>query len=294
MDRKTTFPGWVLPLLMVAPQLALTVVFFLWPAGEALRTSLTRADPFGLSEQFVGLANFERLFADPLYLATLARTGLFCAAVTGLAMALALLFAVFADHEIRGRAIYRTVLIWPYAVAPAIAGVVWILMLHPDIGWLAHILKRAGIAWNYKLDGAQAMTVVVLASAWKQVSYNFIFYLAALQSIPRGIVEAASLDGAGAWRRFRAITLPLIAPTTAFLLIVNTVYAAFETFGTIAALTQGGPAQATTTLVVKVYRDGVLNLDLGSSSAQSIVLMGAVILLTALQFRVLRRPKDYA
>ncbi len=290
MERKTIFPGSALPLLMVAPQLVLTVVFFLWPAWEALRTSLTRADPFGLSERFVGLANFEQLFSDPLYLATLGRTGLFCAAVTAIAMGLALVLAVFADTEIRGRAVYRTVLLWPYAVAPTIAGVVWILMLHPEIGWLAGFLKRVGIAWDYKLDGTQAMMVVVVASAWKQVSYNFIFYLAALQSIPRAIVEAASLDGAGGWRRFRAITLPLIAPTTAFLVIVNTVYAAFETFGTIEALTHGGPAQATQTLVVKVYRDGVLNLDLGSSSAQSIVLMGLVILLTALQFRVLRRP----
>ncbi len=289
MDRRTIFPGWLLPLLLVAPQLALTAVFFLWPAGEAIWFSTQRQDAFGLRTEFVGLENFADLFADPLYLASIARTALFCALVAGLAMGVALFLAVFADREIRFRAIYRTLLIWPYAVAPAVAAVLWILLLHPQIGLVGAWLNRIGIAWDYKLRDGQALAIVVLASAWKQVSYDFIFFLAGLQSIPRAIVEAARIDGAGAWRRFRTITLPLLVPTIFFLLVVNLVYAAFETFGTIQALTGGGPGQSTETLIVKVYRDGVVNLDLGSSSAQSVVLMAAVIGLTALQFRFLGR-----
>jgi len=289
LDRRTIFPGWLLPLLLVAPQLALTAVFFLWPAGEAIWFSTQRQDAFGLRTEFVGLENFADLFADPLYLASIARTALFCALVAGLAMGVALFLAVFADREIRFRAIYRTLLIWPYAVAPAVAAVLWILLLHPQIGLVGAWLNRIGIAWDYKLRDGQALAIVVLASAWKQVSYDFIFFLAGLQSIPRAIVEAARIDGAGAWRRFRTITLPLLVPTIFFLLVVNLVYAAFETFGTIQALTGGGPGQSTETLIVKVYRDGVVNLDLGSSSAQSVVLMAAVIGLTALQFRFLGR-----
>ena len=293
MERRTTFPGRLLPLLLVAPQLALTAVFFLWPAGEAIWFSTQRQDAFGLRSQFVGLENFSDLFDDPLYLDSVGRTAFFCTAVAALAMAVALFLAVFADREIRGRAFYRTLLIWPYAVAPAIAAVLWILTLHPQIGLLGGWLNRHGIAWDYKLRDGQAMLVVVLASAWKQVSYDFIFFVAGLQSIPRAVVEAARIDGARAWRRFRTITLPLLAPTIFFLLVVNLVYAAFETFGTIQALTGGGPGKATETLIVKVYRDGVVNLDLGSSSAQSVVLMVAVVALTAMQFRFLgRRSAD--
>lgn len=291
MERRTTFPGWLLPLLLVAPQLALTAVFFLWPAGEAIWYSVQRQDAFGLRSQFVGLENFSELFSDPLYLDSVWRTVFFCAAVAGLAMAVALFLAVFADREIRARGIYRTLLIWPYAVAPAVAAVLWILILHPQIGLLGNWLNRHGIAWDYKLRDGQAMLVVILASAWKQVSYDFIFFLAGLQSIPRAVIEAARIDGARAWRRFRTITLPLLAPTMFFLLVVNLVYAAFDTFGTIQALTGGGPGKATETLIVKVYRDGVVNLDLGSSSAQSVVLMVAVILLTAVQFRFLGRRR---
>ncbi len=293
MDRRTIFPGRLLPVALVAPQLLLTAVFFLWPAGQAIYTSLLRQDAFGLRTEFVGLENFADLFSDPLYLDSIGRTAFFCAAVAVLAMTVALLLAVFADREIRGRNIYRTLLIWPYAVAPAVAAVLWILVLHPQIGLLGRWLNRHGLEWDYKLNSAQAMFVVVLASAWKQVSYNFIFFLAGLQSIPRSVIEAARMDGARGWRRFRTITLPLLMPTMFFLLVVNLVYAAFETFGTIQALTGGGPGKATETLVVKVYRDGVVNLDLGSSSAQSVVLMVAVIALTALQFRFLgRRSAD--
>lgn len=291
MERRTTFPGQLLPLLLVAPQLALTAVFFLWPAGQAIWFSAQRQDAFGLRTEFVGFENFTDLFADPLYRESIARTVFFCAAVAALAMGVALLLAVFADREIRGRTAYRTFLIWPYAVAPAVAAVLWILVLHPQVGLLGRWLNRNGIAWDYKLRDGQAMGVVVLAAAWKQVSYDFIFFLAGLQSIPRSIVEAARIDGARPWRRFRTITLPLLAPTVFFLLVVNLVYAAFETFGTIQALTQGGPGKATETLVVKVYRDGVVNLDLGSSSAQSVILMGAVVALTVLQFRVLGRRR---
>ena len=289
MDRRTTFPGRKLPLLMVAPQLLLTAVFFLWPAGQAVLFSVMRQDAFGLRSVFVGLENFTDLFTDPLYRESILRTAGFCAAVAALAMGAALLLAVFADREIKGRGLYRTMLIWPYAVAPAVAAVLWILVLHPQIGLVGRWLNRHGVAWDYKLRDAQAMGVVVLASAWKQVSYDFIFFLAGLQAIPRAVMEAARMDGARGWRRFRTIILPLLAPTTFFLLVVNLVYAAFETFGTIKALTGGGPGKATETLVVKVYRDGVVNLDLGSSAAQSVVLMLGVVVLTALQFRFLGR-----
>ncbi len=293
MDRRTIFPGRLLPMLLVAPQLALTAVFFLWPAGQAIWFSTQRQDAFGIRTEFVGLENFTELFADPLYVQSMGRTLFFCAAVAVLSMAAALFHAVFADREIRGRAVYRTLLIWPYAVAPAIAAVLWILLLHPQIGLLGRLLNRAGIQWDYKLNDTQAMAMVVLASAWKQVSYNFIFFLAGLQSIPRAIVEAARIDGARGWHRFRTITLPLLAPTVFFLVVVNVVYAAFETFSTILALTGGGPGKATETLIVKVYRDGVINLDLGSSSAQSVILMVAVIVLTAVQFRFMgRRSAD--
>ena len=291
MDRRTVFPGRVLPLLLVAPQLLLTAVFFLWPAGQAVWSSTTRQDAFGLRSVFVGMENFTDLFTDPLYRDSIGRTAFFCAAVAGLAISVALLLAVFADREIRGRGWYRTLLIWPYAIAPAVAAVLWLLVLHPQIGLLGRWLNRHGVAWDYKLQSAQAMGVVVLASAWKQVSYNFIFILAGLQSIPRAVTEAARMDGARGWRRFRTITLPLLGPTMAFLLVVNLVYAAFDTFGTIQALTGGGPGKATETLVVKVYRDGVVNLDLGSSSAQSVILMVAVVALTLIQFRFLGRRR---
>jgi len=289
MERRTLFRQRWLPLLLVAPQLLLTVFFFLWPAGQAIWSSLTQQDPFGLRSRFVGLENFAALFTDPLYIESIWRTILFMAAVSALSMGVALVLAVFADHAIRGSRAYRTLLIWPYAIAPALAAVLWILLLQPQIGLLGVRLNRMGIAWDYHLNGAQAMLVVILACAWKQVSYNFIFFLAGLQSIPRAVVEAARMDGAKGWRRFRTITFPLLAPTTFFLLVVNLVYAAFDTFGTIEALTHGGPGKATETLVIKVYRDGIVNLDIGSSSAQSVVLMIGVIALTAIQFRFLGR-----
>jgi sn-glycerol 3-phosphate transport system permease protein len=289
VERRTIFPGLVLPVLLVLPQLLLTAVFFLWPAGEAIWMSTRRADPFGIRTQFVGLENFSDLFSDSLYVDSIGRTAFFCSAVTALSMSIAMLLAVAADRELRARNLYRILLIWPYAVAPAVAAVLWILLLHPQIGLIGRWLNHLGLAWDYKLNGAQAMLMVILASTWKQISYNFIFLLAGLQSIPRSVIEAARMDGAKGVFRFRTVILPLLMPTVFFLLVVNLVYAAFDTFGTIQAMTQGGPGKATETLMVKVYRDGVVNLDIGSSSAQSVVLMLGVIVLTALQFRFLGR-----
>lgn len=289
MERRTIFPHRLLPVLLVLPQLLLTAFFFLWPAGQAIWTSLTRADPFGASVVFVGLENFQDLFQDPLYVDTIGRTALFCSCVTVLSIGLGMIFALAADREIRGRGAYRFLLIWPYAVAPAVSAVLWVLLFHPQIGLIGHALNRAGVHWDYKLNSAQAMGMVIAASVWKQVSYNFIFMVAGLQSVPRAVIEAARLDGAKGWYRFRTVILPLLMPTVFFLVIVNVVYAAFDAFGTIYALTQGGPGKSTETLVVKVFRDGVVNLDLGSSSAQSVVLMIAVIVLTALQFRFIGR-----
>ena len=292
MDRRTTFDGRLLPALLVLPQLLLTIFFFLWPAAEAFWSSLTTTDPFGQGWVFVGLDNFADLFSDALYVQTILRTLIFCATVSVLAMSAALLLATFADREIKGRAIYRTLLIWPYAVAPAMAAVLWLFLLQPQFGLLGRWLNGHGIAWDYVVNGGQALTMVALASAWKQVSYDFIFFLAGLQSIPRAVVEAARMDGARGWHRFRTITFPLLAPTTFFLLVVNLVYAAFDTFGTIWALTQGGPGKDTETLVIKVYRDGMVNQDIGGSAAQSVVLMVGVITLTALQFRFLGRRRE--
>ena len=289
MERRTIFDHRLLPALLVLPQLLLTIFFFLWPAGQAIYSSFTRADPFGISTVFVGFENFVALFDDPLYIDSIGRTVLFCTAVTAASLGLGLIFAVAADREIRGRAIYRFLLIWPYAVAPAVAAILWVLLMHPQIGVVGHWLNRIGIHWDYKLNGIQAMLMVIVASVWKEVSYNFIFLLAGLQSVPRAVIEAARLDGAKGWLRFRTVILPLLMPTIFFLVIVNLVYSAFDAFGTIYALTQGGPGKSTETLVVKVFRDGVINLDLGSSSAQSVILMAGVIALTILQFRFLGR-----
>ena len=292
MERRTIFKGWLLPVAFVLPQLLLTFFFFLWPAGEAIYASMTRQDAFGIHTRFVGLANFTDLFSDPLYIDSIWRTLVFSVSVAVIAMSVALLLAVFADREINFRGLYRSLIIWPYAIAPAIAAVLWVLLLNPQIGWIAHGLTAIGVPWDYKLNGNQAMLAVILASAWKQVSYNFIFFLAGLQSIPRTVIEAARMDGARGWRRFRTITFPLLAPTTFFLIVVNIVYAAFDTFGVIAALSRGGPGKATETLVYKVYIDGVVNQDIGSSSAQSVVLMVAVIALTAIQFRFMGRKSE--
>jgi sn-glycerol 3-phosphate transport system permease protein len=292
MRRRVIFPNKVLPYLLLAPQLAITVVFFFWPAVQAVYWSVLVQDPFGLRTEFVWLENFRTILTDPLYLGSIQVTVIFSLAVAALAMGFALLFAVMADMKIRGVRAYRTLLMWPYAVAPAVAASLWLFIFHPSIGIIGRKLNDMGILWDYKLNGTQALLLVILASAWKQVSYNFLFFLAGLQAIPKSLVEAASMD-AGPARRFRSIIFPLLSPTTFFLLVVNMVYAFFDTFGVIHALTGGGPAKATETLIYKVYTDGVVNIDLGSSSAQSVILMVVVITLTALQFRFIERKVHY-
>jgi sn-glycerol 3-phosphate transport system permease protein len=293
MEKRVTFREPLLPYLLVAPQIAVTVVFFLWPAGQALYQSVQREDPFGLSTQFVGLENFEALFADPTYLNSLQVTAVFSISVAFLSLAVSLVLALMADRVVKGATAYKTLLIWPYAVAPAVAATLWMFLFNPSVGIVAWRLKQAGYDWNYLLDGEQAMFLVVIAAAWKQISYNFLFFLAGLQAIPKSLIEAAAIDGAGPARRFRTIVFPLLSPTTFFLLVVNIVYAFFETFGIIEAITGGGPVQATNILVYKVYRDGFLGLDLGGSAAQSVILMAIVIALTVIQFRFIERRVHY-
>jgi sn-glycerol 3-phosphate transport system permease protein len=291
--KRVTFRGVLLPLLLLAPQLAITLVFFIWPASRALWQSLLQEDPFGLRTSFVWLDNFARVLSDPGYLHSLQVTLVFSVAVTVSGLAIALLLAVMADRVIKGAGAYKTVLIWPYAVAPAIAGVLWLFMFNPTIGILAYLLKSVGIGWNHQLNGGQAMVLVVVAATWKQISYNFLFFLAGLQAIPKSLIEAAAIDCAGPWRRFWTIVFPLLSPTTFFLVVVNLVYAFFDTFGIIHAVTGGGPARATEILVYKVYRDGFIALDLGGSAAQSVILMMIVITLTALQFVYVERRVQY-
>lgn len=293
MEKRALFPNRGLPYLLVLPQVAVTLVFFFWPAAQAVYQSLTLQDAFGLSVQFVGLDNFRELLADPLYLQSFGVTALFSVLVTVIGLAVALLLAMFADRVFRGAYAYRTLLIWPYAVAPAVAGVLWMFLFMPGIGIVALWLRHAGVEWNYLLDGTQAMALVVLAAVWKQVSYNFLFFLAGLQSIPKSVIEAAAIDGAGPWRRFRSIVFPLLSPTTFFLLVVNVIYAMFDTFGVIDAITQGGPAKATEVLVYKVFHDGFKGQDIGGSAAQSVVLMSIVIALTVLQFRYVEKKVQY-
>ena len=293
MERRVVFDNKILPYLLVAPQLAITLVFFFWPAAEAVWFSLERQDAFGISMEFVGLENFQTVLTDPAYLNSLWVTTGFSIAVALLALVPALLLAVMADRIVRGASVYKTLMMMPYAVAPAIAGSLWLFLFSPGVGLVALLLRRLGVDWNHTLNGNQAMLLVVLAAGWKQVSYNFLFFLAGLQSIPKSLLEAASIDGAGATRRFWTIILPLLSPTTFFLIVVNIVYAFFDTFGVIHAVTQGGPSKATEVLVYKVYDDGVNGLDLGGSSAQSVILMVIVVALTAIQFRYVERKVHY-
>ncbi len=293
MQRRVIFNEKLLPYLLLAPQLAVTLIFFFWPAGQAIHMSVLSQDAYGQSVTFVGLDNFKEVLGDADYVKTLWRTVLFSSAVAVTALFPALLFAVMAERVIRGATFYRTVLVLPYAIAPAVAGVLWLFMFSPSIGVVAYGLKKLGIDWNPKLDGSDAMILVIMAAAWKQISYNFLFFLAGLQSIPKALLEAASIDGASEWKKFWTITFPLLSPTTFFLLVVNIVYAFFDTFGIIDAVTNGGPAKATEVLVYKVYYDGVHSLNLGSSSAQSVILMAIVIVLTAVQFRYVERKVHY-
>jgi sn-glycerol 3-phosphate transport system permease protein len=293
MQRRVVFRGKLLPYLLLAPQVAVTLVFFYWPAGQAAWYSTRREDPFGLTSSFAGIDNFVAVLEDPDYLHSMALTAGFSLGVALLALVPSLLFAVMADRVVRGAAVYKTILLTPYALAPAIAGVIWLFLFNPGVGIAGYWLRHLGYDWNYLLDGRQALLLVIVASAWKQISYNFLFFLAGLQSIPRSLLEAASIDGAGENRRFWTIVLPLLSPTTFFLLVVNVVYAFFDTFGVIHSVTAGGPAKATEILVYKVWYDGVVALDLGGSSAQSVILMAIVVALTAIQFRYIERRVHY-
>ncbi|MET3661466.1 sn-glycerol-3-phosphate ABC transporter permease UgpA [Aquamicrobium ahrensii] len=293
MTPRVVFPNRILPYLLVAPQLAITLMFFYWPAGQALYQSMLREDPFGLRSRFVGFANFRKVLADPAYLNAVHVTVIFSVATAVVAMGVALLLAVMADKVVHSRGLYRTLLIWPYAVAPAIAGMLFLFMFNPSIGTLAVLLRKAGISWDPLLNSTDAMVLVVTAAAWKQISYNFLFFVAGLQAIPKTLIEAAAIDGAGETKRFWTIVFPLLAPTTFFLLVINTTYAFFDTFGIIHAVTGGGPGKATETLVYKVYNDGFVNLILGESAAQSVILMIIVIALTAIQFRYVERKVHY-
>ena len=293
MLKRVHFPSSPLPYLLVAPQIIITIIFFIWPASQAMYQSLLIEDAFGLSQEFVWFENFEYLAQDEQYLGTFWRTIFFSICVASLSMGFALLLAGFADRVVRGALAYRTMLIWPYAVAPVLAGALWMFMFNPTLGIFPYILEVIGYDWNHYLNGHQAMFLVILAAAWKQVAYNFLFYLAAMQSIPRSIIEAAAIDGAGPMWRFWTIVFPLLSPTTFFLLVVNAVYAFFDTFGIIHAVTQGGPANATSILVYKVYNDGFVGLDLGSSAAQSVILMVLVISMTVVQFRFIEKRVQY-
>ena len=293
MEKRVKFRGIWLPILLVLPQIVVTIVFFFYPAGQAIWQSLFIPDPFGLSMTYVGLGNFEFLLTDPYYRSSFATTAVFSVLVSAVSMGVALYLAVLADRLVKGSATYRTLLIWPYAVAPAVAGVLWLFMFYTRIGVVTWYLGLLGYDWNHVLNDHEAMGLVVIASAWGRISYNFLFFLAGLQAIPRSVIEAAAIDGARFWTRFRTIVFPLLSPTTFFLLVVNIIYSFFETFGVIHTITGGGPQQATTILVYKVYSDGFVGQDLGSSAAQSVILLAVVSVLTVIQFKYIERRVHY-
>ena len=293
MEKRVVFQNRWLPYLLVAPQLAITLIFFFLPPRQAIYQSVLMQDPFGLSTEFVGLQNFETLLSDPNYVSSFKITMVFSALVAFLGLAISLLLAVFADRVLRGASAYKTFLIVPYAVAPAVAGVLWMFIFNPTLGVLSYVMRMFGIDWNYLVDADQALTLLVIAAVWKQVSYNFIFFLAGLQAIPKSLLEAAAMDGAGPFRRFWTVVFPLLSPTTFFLLVMNIVYAFFDTFAIVDATTMGGPGQDTNILVYKVFVDGFRNMDFGGSAAQSVILMVMVIILTVIQFRFIERRVNY-
>ena len=293
MEKRVLFRSAWLPWVLIAPQLLVIGIFFFLPAGQAILQSFQMEDAFGMSTEWVGLDNFKQLFDDPSYLESFQRTALFSVLVAGIGIVVSLALAIFADRIVRFAMVYKTLLIVPYAVAPVIAGVLWVFLFSPSIGVVTYYLGELGYGWNHMMNDNQAMTLIVIASVWKQISYNFLFFLAGLQSIPKALIEAASIDGAGAWRRFWNIQLPLLSPTTFFLLVINIVYAFFDTFGIIDAATQGGPGQSTSILVYKVYQDGFKALDLGGSAAQSVILMLIVVVLTVIQFRYVEKKVQY-
>jgi len=293
MEKRVRFRSAWLPWLLIAPQMAIVLVFFFWPAGQALWQSVLQQDAFGTSTEFVGLENFRRLWDDPSYLESFKTTAVFSVAVAFSGLSVSLLLAVMADRVVKGARFYKTLLVWPYAVAPAVAGVLWLFMFAPSIGIVSYALREVGWGWDPLLNSNHAMTLIVMAAVWKQISYNFLFFLAGLQSIPKSLIEAAAIDGAGPWRRFWSIVFPLLSPTTFFLLVINIVYAFFDTFAIVDATTEGGPGKDTAILVYKVYYDGFKALDLGGSAAQSVVLMAIVVVLTIIQFRYVERKVNY-
>ncbi len=293
MEKRVLFKSAWLPWALIAPQMAIILVFFFWPAGQALYQSLLLEDAFGSSREFVGLENFRRLFADPGYLESFYTTAVFSALVAVSGLTIALLLAVMANRVVRGAGIYKTLLIWPYATAPVVAGVLWLMMFASPYGVLAYALREIGFEWNHLLNGNHAMALIVMAAVWKQISYNFLFFLAGLQSIPHSLIEAATIDGASPWKRFWSIVFPLLSPTTFFLLVINIVYAFFDTFAIVDAATHGGPGKDTSILVYKVYYDGFKALDINGSAAQSVVLMVIVVVLTVIQFKFVEKKVNY-
>ena len=293
MEKRVRFKSAWLPWVLIAPQMVVVLVFFFWPAAQALYQSVLSQDPFGMSTEFVGLENFERLWNDDTYWGSFKTTAVFSVLVAVIGLSLALMLAVMADRVLKGSSVYKTLLIWPYAVAPVVAGVLWLFMFASPMGVVAYFLRSIGIEWNHLLNANHAMSLIVAAAVWKQISYNFLFFLAGLQSIPKSLIEAAAIDGAGPWRRFWTIVFPLLSPTTFFLLVINVVYAFFDTFGIVDATTQGGPGKDTAILVYKVYYDGFKALDMGGSAAQSVVLMVIVITLTVIQFRFVEKKVQY-
>ena len=293
MEKRVLFKSAWLPWVLIAPQMAVILVFFFWPAGQALYQSVQQQDAFGTATEFVGLENFRRLFNDPSYLDSYYTTAIFSALVAVSGLTIALLLAVMANRVVRGASIYKTLLIWPYATAPVVAGVLWLMMFASPYGAIAFWLREIGFEWNHVLNGNHAMALIVMAAVWKQISYNFLFFLAGLQSIPHSLIEAATIDGASPWRRFWTIVFPLLSPTTFFLLVINVVYAFFETFAIVDAATHGGPGKDTSILVYKVYYDGFKAMDINGSAAQSVVLMVIVVALTVIQFRFVEKKVNY-
>jgi len=293
MEKRVVFRSSWLPWLLLVPQMAVILVFFFWPAAQAILQSLQQQDAFGTSIEFVGFDNFKQLWGDPSYVESFKTTAMFSVLVAVIGISLSLMLAVFADRIVRGGMFYKTMLILPYAVAPAVAAVLWVFMFSPSLGVVAYALGKVGIDWNHLLNSNHAMTLIVMAAVWKQISYNFLFFLAGLQSIPKSLIEAAAIDGARPWRRFWTVQFPLLSPTTFFLLVINVVYAFFDTFAIVDAATQGGPGKDTTILVYKVYHDGFKAMDLGGSAAQSVVLMAIVVALTVIQFRYVEKKVQY-
>ncbi|MBW6423419.1 sn-glycerol-3-phosphate ABC transporter permease UgpA [Rhizobium sp. XQZ8] len=291
--KRTVFQSRVLPYFLLAPQLIITLIFFVWPAAQAIRQSFLRQDPFGLKETFVWFANYTRLLDDPDYLNALGATFVFSVGVTVLSMSLSLMFAVCVNRVLRSGRFYTTLLVWPYAVAPAAAGLLWWFMFNPSIGIIPYLLTFVGYEWNHRLHTGDAMVLIIIAAAWKQISYNFLFFVAGLQSVPQSLTEAAAIDGAGPFKRFWTVVFPLLSPTTFFLAVINITYAMFDTFGIVDATTSGGPSQSTNILVYKVYADGFIGLNLGPSAAQSVILMLIVVVLTVVQFRWIERKVQY-